>query len=88
MPARGKHGKPTSGFPSLPPSLNIPATDETIVASDHLFYFKPEATHYIGIDFDPRPRYRDTMHPMPANVAQPEYLATFSEIRVSSLQGR
>jgi hypothetical protein len=58
--------------------------DETVLASGHLFYFKPEATHYIGIDFDARPRYRGTMHPMPANVAHPEYLATFSEIRVSS----
>ena len=24
MPARGKHGKPTSGFPPFPPPLNIP----------------------------------------------------------------
>ena len=24
MPARGKHGKPTSAFPPFPPSLNIP----------------------------------------------------------------
>jgi hypothetical protein len=24
MPARGKNGKPTSGFPSFPPSLQIP----------------------------------------------------------------
>jgi len=58
------------------------------LASGHLFYSKPEATHYIGIDFDPRPRYRGTMHPMPANVAHPEYFAKFSDIRVSSPQGK
>ncbi len=57
---------------------------ETVVASGHSLYFKPEATHYIGIDFDARPRYRGTMNPMPANVAHPEYLATFSDIRVAS----
>ena len=62
--------------------------DETVEASGHLFYFKPEATHYIGVDFDPRSRYRGTMHPMPANVAHPEYLATFSEIRVASAQSK
>jgi len=56
--------------------------DETVVASGHLFYFRPEVMHYIGIDFDPRPRYRGTVHPMPANVAHPEYLAAFSEIRI------
>lgn len=26
MPARGKHGKPTSAFPPFPPSLNIRKT--------------------------------------------------------------